>query len=83
MTANINRTFNSQRFRDIYIEGADASNQIALPEIQQRNFLFDWNLSLSQNLSNSLRLIFQLQIIVLLKIILKLILVGIRWLIKS
>ena len=56
--ANINRTFNSQRFRDIYIEGADSSNQIKLPEIQQRNFLFDWNLSLSQNLTNSLRLDF-------------------------
>ncbi|MDA7779645.1 hypothetical protein N8915_01985, partial [Flavobacteriaceae bacterium] len=56
--ANINRTFNSQRFRDIYIEGADSSNLIALPEIQQRNFLFDWNLSLSQNLSNSLRIDF-------------------------
>ncbi len=56
--ANINRTFNSQRFRDIYIEGADASDQIKLPEIQQRNFLFDWNLALSQNLTNSLRLDF-------------------------
>ena len=56
--ANINRTFNSQRFRDIYIEGADSSNQIKLPEIQQRNFLFDWNLNLSQNLTNSLRLDF-------------------------
>ena len=55
---NINRTFNSQRFRDVYIEGADASKQIALPDIQQRNFLFDWNLSLSQNLTNSLRLDF-------------------------
>ena len=56
--ANINRAFNSQQFRDIFVEGADASDQIALPEIQQRNFLFDWNLSLSQNLSNSLRLDF-------------------------
>ena len=56
--ANINRTFNSQRFRDIYIEGADSSDQIKLPEIQQRNFLFDWNLNLSQNLTNSLRLDF-------------------------
>jgi len=34
------------------------SDQIALPEIQQRHFLFDWNLSLSQNLSNSLRIDF-------------------------
>ena len=49
--ANINRTFNSQRFRDIYIEGADLSNQIKLPEIQQRNFLFDWNLSLKSKLN--------------------------------
>ena len=55
---NINRSFNSQRFREVYIEGADASKQIALPDIQQRNFLFDWDLSLSQNLTNSLRLDF-------------------------
>ena len=34
---NINRAFNSQRFREVYIEGADASKQIGLPEIQQRN----------------------------------------------
>jgi cell surface protein SprA len=56
--SNINRTFNSQRFREVYMEGTDASKQISLPEIQQRNFLFDWDLSLSQNLSNSLRLDF-------------------------
>ena len=56
--SNINRTFNSQRFREVYIEGADASKQISLPEIQQRNFLFDWDLNLSQNLTNSLRLDF-------------------------
>ena len=55
---NINRAFNSQQFREVYIEGADASKQIALPEIQQRNFMFDWDLSLSQNLTNSLRLDF-------------------------
>ena len=55
---NINRTFNSQRFREVYLEGADASKQISLPEIQQRNFLFDWDLSLSQNLTNSMRLDF-------------------------
>ena len=57
-SSNINRTFNNQRFRDVYIEGADSSKQIALPDIQQRNFLFDWSLSLSQNLTNSLRLDF-------------------------
>ena len=57
-SSNINRTFNSQRFREVYIEGADSSKQIALPEIQQRNFLFDWDLNLSQNLTNSLRLDF-------------------------
>ena len=55
---NINRAFNSQQFREVYIEGADASKQITLPKIQQRNFMFDWNLSMSQNLTNSLRLDF-------------------------
>ena len=30
-SSNINRTFNNQRFRDVYIEGADSSKQIALP----------------------------------------------------
>ena len=56
--ANINRTFNSQRFRDVYVKGAEFSKQIALPDIQQRNFLFDWSLNLSQNLTNSLRIDF-------------------------
>ena len=56
--SNINRAFNSQRFREVYIEGADASKQIGLPEIQQRNFMFDWDLSLSQNLTNSFRIDF-------------------------
>ena len=55
---NFNRSFNNQKFREVYVEGVDFSSQIPLPKIQQRNFLFDWNLNLSQNLSNSLRLDF-------------------------
>ena len=56
--ANINRTFQSQRFRQVYLEGVDASNQIALPDLQQRNYLFDWLFTLNHNLTNSLRLDF-------------------------
>jgi len=56
--ANINRTFQSQRFRQIYLEGVDASNQIALPDLQQRNYLFDWLFTVNHNLTNSLRLDF-------------------------
>lgn len=56
--ANINRTFQSQRFRQVYLEGVDASNQIALPDLQQRNYLFDWLFTVNHNLTNSLRLDF-------------------------
>ena len=56
--ANINRTFQSQRFRQIYLEGVDASSQIALPDLQQRNYLFDWLFTVNHNLTNSLRLDF-------------------------
>ena len=55
LSANINRTFNSQRFREVYLEGVDAANQLALPDLQQRNYLFDWIFTLNHNLTNSLR----------------------------
>ncbi len=54
----INRNFNSQRFREVYLEGEDGAAQLALPELQQRNFLFDWTLSLNHNLTRSLILTF-------------------------
>ncbi len=56
--ANINRTFQSQRFRQVYLEGVNTSKQIALPDLQQRNYLFDWLFTLNHNLTNSLRLDF-------------------------
>jgi len=55
---NINRMFQSQRFRQVYLEGVDASNQIALPDLQQRNYLFDWLFTVNHSLTNSLRLDF-------------------------
>ncbi|MGB2171719.1 MAG: cell surface protein SprA [Flavobacteriaceae bacterium] len=58
ISTNINRFFNSQRFREVYMEGVEASSQIGLPELQQRNFLFDWTYSLNHNLTRSLRLNF-------------------------
>ena len=58
ISSNINRLFNNQRFREVYLEGVDASNQLSLPELQQRNFLFDWTYSLGHNLTRSLRLNF-------------------------
>ncbi len=58
ISSNINRLFNRQRFREVYTEGVEASKQLALPDLQQRNFLFDWNYSISHNLSRSLRLNF-------------------------
>lgn len=53
--ANINRSFNSQRFREVYLEGIDTGNQLALPELQQRNYLFDWIFTMNHSLTNSLR----------------------------
>ena len=58
VTSNINRILQSQRFRQIYLEGVDYSNQISLPDLQQRNYLFDWLFTVNHNLTNSLRLDF-------------------------
>ncbi len=54
-SANINRILNNQKFRQVYLEGTDASLQRSLPNLQQRNFLFDYNYALSHNLTRSLR----------------------------
>ena len=58
ISTNINRLFNNQRFREVYLEGVDANNQLSLPNLQQRNFLFDWTYSLNHNLTRSLRMNF-------------------------
>ena len=52
---NVNRILNNQKFRQVYLEGTDASLQRSLPNLQQRNFLFDYNYSLSHNITRSLR----------------------------
>ena len=57
-TSNINRRYRNQQFREVYLEGVDASQQLALPELQQRNFLVDWSYTLNHNLSRSLRMTF-------------------------
>ena len=58
ITSRINRSFRTQRFREVYNENVDASKQLSLPDLEQRNFLFDWNYKINHNLSKSLRLSF-------------------------
>ena len=53
LNSNINRQFNAQRFRDVREEGVD---RLELPELQQRNYLFNWQYALNYNLTKSLRL---------------------------
>lgn len=58
LATNINRAFSSQRFREVYLEGTNAAKQLSLPELQQRNFMFDWAFTLNHNLTRSLRMNF-------------------------
>ncbi|MCL6267306.1 cell surface protein SprA [Flagellimonas myxillae] len=53
VNANYNRSFNQQRFRDVLEPGVDA---LALPLLQQRNYLFNWQYTLNYSISKSLRL---------------------------
>jgi cell surface protein SprA len=55
ITSNINRDFSSQRFRQVYMEGVDTGQQLPLPDLQLRNYLFDWSYTISHNLTRSLR----------------------------
>ena len=55
VSTNINRILNSQKFRQVYLEGTDISLQRSLPNLQQQNFLFDYNYAISHNLTRSLR----------------------------
>ncbi|MDC6404735.1 MULTISPECIES: cell surface protein SprA [Maribacter] len=52
VNSNINRQFNAQRFRDVREEGVD---RLPLPELQQRNYLFNWQYAVNYNLTKSLR----------------------------
>ena len=51
----INRDFSSQRFRQVYMEGVSTGEQIPLPDLQLRNYLFDWSYTINHNLTRSLR----------------------------
>ncbi|MGB5553404.1 MAG: cell surface protein SprA, partial [Flavobacteriaceae bacterium] len=53
VNSNINRQFNKQRFRDVVEEGVD---RLALPELQQRNYQFNWQYAINYSLTKSLRL---------------------------
>ena len=58
ISTNINRMYKSQQFREVYLEGVDLSQQLSLPELQQRNFLFDWTYALSHNITRSFKMNF-------------------------
>ena len=52
----ITRTFARQQFREVYPLGVNPNNQVPLPELQQRNYLFDWQYGLNYSLTKSLKL---------------------------
>ncbi|MEK9613508.1 MAG: cell surface protein SprA, partial [Flavobacteriaceae bacterium] len=54
-STNVDRILNNQKFRQVYLEGVDASLQRSLPNLSQRNFLLDYSYALSHNLTRSLR----------------------------
>ena len=58
ITSRINRSFSSQKFREVYSENIDGAKQLSLPVLQQRNFLFDWSYKINHNITRSLRLSF-------------------------
>ncbi len=53
MNADINRQFNQQRFRDVAEPGIE---KLVLPELQQRNYQFNWQYAVNYSLTKSLRL---------------------------
>jgi len=52
VNANYNRSFNQQRFRDVLEPGVES---LALPLLQQRNYLFNWQYALNYSITKSLR----------------------------
>lgn len=54
VNSNYNRAFNQQRFRDVLEPGVEA---LALPLLQQRNYLFNWQYSLNYNITKSMRVV--------------------------
>ncbi|WP_366141431.1 cell surface protein SprA [uncultured Aquimarina sp.] len=54
VNSNITRQFNEQVFRDITL----GPNDLRLPALTQRNFLFDWQFGINYNLTKSLNFSF-------------------------
>jgi cell surface protein SprA len=54
LNSNINRNLNRQSFRQVIEEGID-SDFLGLPEVQQRNYMFDWQYAINYNLTKSLQ----------------------------
>ncbi|MCX2681802.1 cell surface protein SprA [Galbibacter sp. EGI 63066] len=57
LNSNITRTLNRQQFRQVIGSGG-ATDLIGLPEMQQRNYLFDWQYAINYNLTKSLQINF-------------------------
>ena len=53
VNATIDRSFSQQQFREVRSGGEDL---LALPFLQQRNYLFNWQYAINQNVTKSLRL---------------------------
>lgn len=53
--SNIVRSFARQQFREVYQEGINPNLQLGLPQLQQRNYLFDWDYGFNYNITKSLR----------------------------
>ncbi len=58
ITSNINRNFSSQRFRQVYMDDKNNTELLPLPDLQLRNYLFDWSYAINHNLTRSLRFTF-------------------------
>ena len=55
-SGNFYRSLFVQKFREINYTGISSNSQLPIPELTQRKYLFDWNLSLSHNLTKSIRI---------------------------
>jgi cell surface protein SprA len=51
VSSNITRQYNEQKFRELEL----LQDNIGLPRLYQRNFLFDWQYTINHNLTKSLR----------------------------
>jgi len=58
VNSKIDRIFNSQKFREVYLENINIEDQISMPDLQQRNYRFDVTYAINHNISRSLRLNF-------------------------